>query len=348
MTVQIKNFRWHLSHKRNRLLQEVGKRVGKPLGKPTQIYLKVTHRCRTQCIMCSIWQNPNRPAEELSTDQWKTVLDDLRAWMGPYEVWFIGGEPFVRRDIFEILEHTARIGLHSKIVTRGVGILNEDQARKLVASGLDEYHVSVESLDPAIHDYLSPPPGSHEKALRGIQMINDIRRETGSSLRIVVKTIIMDTNAEELVPIVNWVRENDLDRIKFQPIEQELETQREKDWYEESPLWPHGEERVAAVVQAIDGLIAAKQDGAPIQNTEFELSNMRRYFENPKFMYDPVITHQLNIAGKKAPLFGHLEVWHNGDAMTVWDGPVLGNVLEHGFADLWRQRATVADSAALA
>lgn len=320
-------------------------RLGKTLGKPSQVYLKITHRCRTQCVMCNIWQTPNRPAEELSTDQWKTVLDDLRAWMGPYEVWFIGGEPFVRRDIFEILGHAAKIGLHSKIVTRGVGILNEEQARKLVESGLDEYHVSVESMDPAIHDYLSPPVGSHERALRGIEMINDIRRETDSPLKIVVKTIIMDCNAEELVPIVNWVRETNLDRIKFQPVEQVLETPREKEWYEDSPLWPQGEERVGAVTKAIDGLIAARREGAPIENSEFELANMRRYFEDPGTMYDAVISHQLSTVGKEMPV-GHLEVWHNGDAMTVWDGPKLGNVLEHDFADLWKRRSTVGVDAA--
>lgn len=348
MTGQIKNLRWHLSHKRNRLIQELGLRVGKPLGKPTQIYLKITHRCRTQCVMCNIWQTPNRPAEELSTEQWKTVLDDLREWMGPYEVWFIGGEPFVRRDIYEILEHTAQIGLHSKIVTRGVGILNEDQAVKLVESGLDEYHVSVESMDPSIHDWLSPPVGSHERAVRGIQMIDDVRRKTRSPLKIVIKTIIMERNAEELVPIVDWVREKGLDRIKFQPIEQVLETPRETNWHESSPLWPQTEERVAAVVEAIDGLIAAKRDGAPIENTEFELSNMRHYFQDPRAMYDPVVTHQLNVVGKEAPAFGHLEVWHNGDAMTVWDGPVLGNVLEHGFAELWKRRATVGTNADVA
>jgi MoaA/NifB/PqqE/SkfB family radical SAM enzyme len=338
MTGQIDALRWRASHNRNRFLQELGMRIRKPLGKPTEIYLKITHRCRTQCIMCNIWQTPNRPAEELSTDEWKTVLDDLRSWLGPYAIWIIGGEPFVRRDIFDLIEHAARIGLHPKIVTRGVGILKEEQARRLVESGLDEYHVSVEALDPAIHDFVSPPPGSLDKAIKGVEMINRIRRETNSPLKIIVKTIIMAPNADQLVPVVQWVLDNGLDSIKFQPIEQMLETPRETDWYVDSPLWPQDEESLAAVLKAIDGLIAARHDGAPIENSEFELKNMRRYFEDPPSMYDPVIRHELNSVGKDVPMFGHLEVWHDGEAMLVWDGPRLGNVLDQGFADLWRRR----------
>ncbi|MGH9319229.1 MAG: radical SAM protein [Vicinamibacteria bacterium] len=340
MTRRIDRLRGRVAHKRNRLVQELGVRLGKELGKPNEIYLKITHRCRTQCVMCNIWATPNRPSEELDTGQWNEVLDDLRSWLGPYEVWFIGGEPFVRRDLYDILEHAAKIGLYGKVVTRGVGVLKEEHARRLVDSGLAEYHVSVEALDPAIHDYVSPPPGSHEKAIKGIEMIDRVRHETGSPLKIVVKTIIMGVNAHELVELVEWVEDNGLDLIKFQPIEQTLETPRAGEWYTESPLWPQGEEALATVLDAIDGLIAAKRRGAPIDNTEFALANMRRYFVNPGSMYEPVITHRLNTVGRKASK-SHLEVWHDGDAKIVWDRPSLGNVLETSFKELWKRRDSV-------
>ena len=59
--------------------------------RPTSIALLLTERCNARCVHCDIWKN--RGQEDRPTvEQWKTVLRDLRYWLGPVQVVLTGGE----------------------------------------------------------------------------------------------------------------------------------------------------------------------------------------------------------------------------------------------------------------
>ena len=342
MNSKLNRIRSKWSYKRNRLWQEIGNIVGRPLGKPREVWLKVTHRCKTQCVMCDIWKSPSRISEELSIEQWKTVLDDLRAWLGPYNVWFTGGEAFAKKDLVQLFSHCARIGLSSRVITRGVGVYDEPTAREIIDSGLDEYHVSIEALNPEMHDAVSPPQGTYANAVEGLKWLNALRRSEGSPLRIVIKTIIMGYNREEILRIVDWAFTNKFDEIKFQPLEQTIE-QPEADprWFERSEFWPRDEGALKKVIQVIDELIRLKTSGAPIHNSVRELGMMRRYFLSPIQMYEPVKSHMLKTAGTiREPNDGWMEIWHNGDVKTFWKNPPIGNARDKPIWKIWNARPT--------
>lgn len=329
-----------LSYRYNRFCQEIGNIVGAPMGKPSEVWLKLTHRCKTQCVMCNIWKTPSRPSDELSTEQWKTVLDDLRSWLGPYDVWFTGGEAFARKDVVELFSHSTKLGLASRVITRGVGVYDEPTARAIISSGLNEYHVSIEALKPELHDSVSPPKGSFAKAVAGIDWLNKLRKSEGSRLRIVIKTIIMGLNRAEILPIVEWVMANNFDEIKFQPLEQTIEEEKDIHWFKRNNLWPQDVPAVNEVVHAIEELVRLKGAGVPIHNSEQELLNMKRYFLDPLGMYEPVKKHVLSTTGTtRETNDGWLEIWHNGDARTSWRNPPLGNVTERPIWEIWKSRS---------
>src|SRR6476646_8723216 len=63
--------------------------------RPTSISLLLTELCNARCVHCDIWKN--RGKEDSPTlDQWKTVVSDLRAWLGPVQVTLTGGEALLR------------------------------------------------------------------------------------------------------------------------------------------------------------------------------------------------------------------------------------------------------------
>src|SRR5512143_3089685 len=70
--------------------------------RPTSIVILLTERCNARCVHCDIWKN--RGQEEAPTvDQWKTVLSDLRRWLGPVQTTLSGGEALLKPFATELV-----------------------------------------------------------------------------------------------------------------------------------------------------------------------------------------------------------------------------------------------------
>ena len=66
-------------------------------GLPTDVSIITTYRCQMRCKMCNIWENPTDSSKELTPK-------DLEKLPGFKFVNITGGEPFVRRDLEDIVE----------------------------------------------------------------------------------------------------------------------------------------------------------------------------------------------------------------------------------------------------
>jgi MoaA/NifB/PqqE/SkfB family radical SAM enzyme len=85
-----------------------------------------TFRCNLRCIMCSIWRAGecgNNPDfyNELSTDRILSLMDELKKLVTGH-LHFTGGEPLLRKDLFEILRHGKELGMTFSINTNGTKI----------------------------------------------------------------------------------------------------------------------------------------------------------------------------------------------------------------------------------
>jgi organic radical activating enzyme len=77
---------------------------------------------------------------ELSTEEWKKLMD--KAWqIGIPHIIFTGGEPTLRDDLVELLEHGEKIGMVTGLLTDGIRFSDDDYREKLLLTGLD--HVMV-------------------------------------------------------------------------------------------------------------------------------------------------------------------------------------------------------------
>lgn len=76
---------------------------------PKRMILEVTKRCNYRCPFCyCIWhEKPELATRELDTAEWKNVIDRC-VGEGVCELLLTGGEPLLRRDIFELLSHARR------------------------------------------------------------------------------------------------------------------------------------------------------------------------------------------------------------------------------------------------
>ncbi len=95
-------------------------------GKPVLCVYDVTTRCNSRCAMCSIWK---RREKEMTTGDVRKVFTDLRRF-GIHTVFLQGGEPLVKREVFEIIEILNGIGFGINVITNGI-LLDEAALERL-------------------------------------------------------------------------------------------------------------------------------------------------------------------------------------------------------------------------
>ncbi len=106
--------------------------------------------CNQKCVHCYAAGQPDAEEPELSTAEWKQILDRLRA-IGVPQVTFTGGEPTMREDLPELIDH-ARWFI-SRLNTNGIR-LTPEYCAQLRGAALDSCQITFYSADETIHNRL--------------------------------------------------------------------------------------------------------------------------------------------------------------------------------------------------
>lgn len=107
-------------------------------------------QCNQKCVFCYAAGQKMGTAKELTTQQWKQVIDRLEEARVPM-VTFTGGEPTMRPDIDVLVGYAKRFV--TRLNTNGVN-LTPELVQKLKAAGLDSLQVTLYSHDEAVHNAL--------------------------------------------------------------------------------------------------------------------------------------------------------------------------------------------------
>ena len=109
-------------------------------------------------------------------------------------------------------------------------------------------------------------------------------RGSSSKLQIGIMTIIMEKNIDEIIPLTQWVQDNnDLTFINFQAIMQPFGEATDTDWYRKDSykeLWPHDIDKICSI---LDSLIKLKGSAfSKIANSTPQLETFKKYFKDPE------------------------------------------------------------------
>src|SRR5207245_11365374 len=120
---------------------------------PFAVHFDITYRCNERCIHCYLDHDDHG---EMSTSEMKVVLDQI-AEAGTFLLTFSGGEIFMRRDIFELLEYARRLLFNVKIKTNAV-MIRQAEAERLLRLGIDQIEISISSYPPCVQDFIHNLP----------------------------------------------------------------------------------------------------------------------------------------------------------------------------------------------
>jgi radical SAM protein with 4Fe4S-binding SPASM domain len=148
---------------------------------PPRVDLALTYRCNNNCYFC--YTGGPQKVAELSTAEWKKALD--RLWdSGIPQVVFTGGEPTLREDLVELVDHAQ--SFVTGLITNGrkLAALAPDLRRV----SLDYVQVSLESHQPEVHDRMVGVKGAWQETREGI------RRAIASGLEVITNTTLTRDN----------------------------------------------------------------------------------------------------------------------------------------------------------
>ena len=110
-----------------------------------ELDLYVTMRCNIRCRFCNVRAGRVRPQVDPAR-RGSSRCSTRRPRSGLQEVHFLGGEPTLRPDLEDMIEHARGLGLHTRIISNGMS-LSRARLERLIAKGLCEIMISVDGLE---------------------------------------------------------------------------------------------------------------------------------------------------------------------------------------------------------
>ncbi|MBI4848011.1 MAG: radical SAM protein [Nitrospirae bacterium] len=160
----------------------------------------LTEKCNLRCKHC---YQTDRNMDEMSFSEICSTIDEvsdtLNEWEKNYGVDFspsfniTGGEPFLRKDLFEILSRLSSQGFGLYLLTNGI-LIDAKKAKKLFDLGVKGVQVSVEGTEE-IHESIRGK-GSYSASMKGVRHLLD------AGLKVTLNATLSSFNADSFMDMI--------------------------------------------------------------------------------------------------------------------------------------------------
>jgi len=147
---------------------------------PFTVAWEITRACALRCVHCRAEAQPKRDPRELTTEEGLRLIDQIAEVGGPILV-LTGGDPMMRRDIFDFISYAAHDrGLRVALAPSATALVTRERLRRARDAGVTRTHISLDGATQESHDAFRQSPGSFGRTLE----IMDDLRDLGMSLQI--------------------------------------------------------------------------------------------------------------------------------------------------------------------
>jgi len=167
---------------------------------PRSVGLQITGACNLSCRYCFYADSMER-LDDLPQRDWLAFFEELGR-LGIFDVTLSGGEPFVRRDLFDLIDGIVENRMRYCILSNGTLIDERVLGRFEVGKRrlrLDYIQVSIDGSRAEIHD--KSRPGSFDQAIRGLRLLKD------AGFPVEVRVTINNHNVDDLENIARLLIE---------------------------------------------------------------------------------------------------------------------------------------------
>lgn len=286
----------------------------------------MTRACNLKCIHCYARAVSRSRETELTTEQAKTMIDDL-AEFGVPVLLFSGGEPLVRPDLVELARYAVAKGMRAVISTNGT-LITREKAKELKRVGLSYVGVSLDGME-AINDQFRGKKGAFRAAMEGIRNCQD------AGLKVGLRFTINRMNMGEVSRIFDLLEASNIPRVCFYHL---VYAGRGSDLIDQD--LDHAETR------SVVDLIMDRTKDLHDRGMAKEVLTVDNHADGP-YLYLRMV-RQGNPRAKEVLALLKMNEGNNsgrGIGCISWDGSVhadqfwrhcsLGNILEKPFSQIW-------------
>jgi len=182
------------------------------INKPAQgisgpvVVWNCTRKCNLKCIHCYASAGEERRSDEMDMEAGKKFISDLPEYRVPV-ILFSGGEPLLRKDLFDLASLSKEKGIRVALSTNGT-LITRAVASEISRIGFAEVGISLDGIE-ATNDRFRGKEGAYKEALDGI------RNCIALGLRVSLRLTITRFNYEELPAVFQLAEDEGIDRLCF-------------------------------------------------------------------------------------------------------------------------------------
>ena len=167
---------------------------------PKWIAWEITRRCNLRCVHCRSSSeteaigHPDFPLSEAFR-----VLDDIAGYAKPVVV-LSGGEPLVRKDVFEIARYGTDKGLRMCLATNGT-LVDKGVCEHIKSSGIRIVSLSLDGSEAKIHDDFRNQEGAFDGTINAARLFKE------HGIEFIVNSSFTKRNQEEIPRVYTLAKE---------------------------------------------------------------------------------------------------------------------------------------------
>ncbi|MDH5506130.1 MAG: TIGR04053 family radical SAM/SPASM domain-containing protein, partial [Anaerolineae bacterium] len=167
---------------------------------PFTIAWEVTRACAYACVHCRADAIPQRHPDELTTEEGLKLIDRL-AEFGSQILIFTGGDPMMRRDLFELIAHANKKGLRCSLTPTATALPTLERLQQAKEAGIRRVALSLDAPTPEVHDKFRMVEGSWQRTM------DTLHRAKQAGIAVQVNTTVTTHNLDLLPDMVQFIEE---------------------------------------------------------------------------------------------------------------------------------------------
>ncbi|HJV46445.1 MAG TPA: TIGR04053 family radical SAM/SPASM domain-containing protein [Bacillota bacterium] len=157
---------------------------------------EVTRACALKCLHCRAEAQYKRDPRELSFEEGKNLIDQIKAMDNPLLV-FTGGDPLMREDIYDLAEYAVSIGVRVSMTPSATPKVTKRAIERAKEVGLSRWAFSLDGSCAQIHDRFRGTNGSFDLTMNAIQYLKELE------IPLQINTTVSRYNIDDLENIAS-------------------------------------------------------------------------------------------------------------------------------------------------